>query len=34
MMKERMLRRRLAEVLPVEEEVDRILDIIRSHDEY
>ena len=33
-MKERMLRRKLAEFLDSNETIDRILEIIRSHDEY
>jgi type I restriction enzyme R subunit len=33
-MKERMLRRKLLEILETEDAVDRIVEIIRSHDEY
>ena len=33
-MKERMLRRKLLEILDTEEAVDGIIEIIRSHDEY
>ena len=33
-MKERMIRRKLIEMLDSEEAVDSIIDIIRSHDEY
>jgi type I restriction enzyme R subunit len=33
-MKERMLRRKLQEILDTEEAVDSIIEIIRSHDEY
>ena len=33
-MKERMLRRKLLEILDAEDAVDSIIEIIRSHDEY
>lgn len=33
-MKERMLRRKLLEILDTEDAVDNIIEIIRSHDEY
>jgi type I restriction enzyme R subunit len=33
-MKERMLRRKLQEILDTDDAVDRVIEIIRSHDEY
>jgi type I restriction enzyme R subunit len=33
-MKERMLRRKLQEILDTDDAVDSIIEIIRSHDEY